>query len=99
MDPDIVIGSGLRWVCEDRLSGRKGGSAYSQRKADPLIFGTKMVPCMWRADLSFRNSVTGSGSGAKCSNILQDKKLYCTNPRMINSHKFYLNLLPVLATH
>jgi hypothetical protein len=59
---------------KDRLSGRKGRSAYSQRKADPLIFGAKMAPYLWRADLSFRNSVTGSGSRAKCSNILQDKR-------------------------
>jgi hypothetical protein len=41
-----------------------------------------MVPYLWRADL---NSVTGSGSGAKCSNILPDitvvsygRKLYAT---------------------
>ncbi len=72
MDPDWVTGSGLRQVCE-RFSGRKGRSAYYQRKADPLIFGTKMALCLWRADLSFRNSVTGSGSKAKCSNILEDK--------------------------
>ncbi len=38
----------------------------------PLIFGTKMAPNLWRADPSFRNSVTGSGSRAKCSNILLD---------------------------
>ncbi len=54
------------------LSGRKYGSAYSQRKANPLIFGAKMMPYLWRADQSFSNSVTGSGSRAKCSNILQD---------------------------
>ncbi len=53
---------------KDRLSGRKGRSAYSQRKADPLIFGTKMAPYLWRVDPSVRNSVTGSGSRAKCSN-------------------------------
>jgi hypothetical protein len=99
MDLNRVTGSSLRQVCVDRLSGRKGGSAYSQRKADLLIFGTKMAPCLWRADPSFRNSVTGSGSGAKCSNILQDKKLYSMDTMMINSHKFNLNLLPVLATH
>jgi hypothetical protein len=48
-------------------------------------FGAKVAPCLWRADLSFMNSVTGScyadlsfmnsvtGSGyeAKCSNILK----------------------------
>jgi hypothetical protein len=60
-------------VCDrfvkDRLYGRKGGSAHSQRKADPLIFGAKMAPFLVRADLSFRNSVTGSGSRAKCSYI------------------------------
>ncbi len=61
---------------KDRLSGRKGGSAYSQRKADPLIFDAKMGPYLWKEDPSFRNSVTGSGSRAKCSNILQDSKFY-----------------------
>ncbi len=57
---------------KDRLSGRKGRSADSQRKVDPLIFGAKMAPYLWRVDLSFRNSVTGFDSIAKCSNILQD---------------------------
>jgi hypothetical protein len=42
------------------------------KQIDPLIFSAKMVPYLWRADLSFRNSVTGSCSRAKCSNILQD---------------------------
>ncbi len=56
---------------KDRLSGRKGRSAHSQRKVDPLISGAKMAPYLWRADLSFRNSVTGSGIRAMCSNILQ----------------------------
>ncbi len=73
MDLDQVTGSGLRQVCERQTFWEEGGSAYSQRKLDPLIFGTKMVPFLWRADPSFRNSVTGSGSRAKCSNILQDK--------------------------
>jgi len=31
-----------------------------------------MAPCLWRVDLSFQNSVTGSGNIAKCSNIPQD---------------------------
>ena len=57
---------------KDRLSGRKGRSAYSQRKADPLNIGAKMVPYWLRANQSCRNSVTGSGCRAKCSNILQD---------------------------
>jgi hypothetical protein len=57
---------------KDRLSGRKVGSAYFHRNADPLIFGAKMVPYLWRADPSFWNSVTESGNRAKCSNILQD---------------------------
>jgi hypothetical protein len=35
-------------------------------------FGAEMVPCLWRADPSFMNSVTGSGNVAKYSNILQD---------------------------
>jgi hypothetical protein len=64
----------------DRLVKRESGSAN---------FGAKLAPCLWRADPSFMNSVTGSGyadqsftnlvtgSGyvAKCSNILQDKYL------------------------
>jgi hypothetical protein len=60
---------------KDRLSGRKDGSGYSKRKVDPLIFGAKMAPYLWRADLSFRISVTGSGSRANCLNILQDSSL------------------------
>ncbi len=72
MDLDCVTGSSLRQVRKDRLSGRKERSAYSKKKAHPLIFGPKMAPCMWRADPSFSGSVTGSGSRAKCSNILQD---------------------------
>ncbi len=42
-------------------------------KADPLIFrgsqicflGAKIAPCLWRADLSFRSSVTVYGNIAK----------------------------------
>jgi hypothetical protein len=66
-------GSGLGYPIQfvkDRLSGRKGGSAYSLGNVDLLIFGTKMALYLWRVDLSFRNSVTGSNSRAKCSNIL-----------------------------
>jgi len=44
-----------------------------KRKSGSVCFGTKMAPCLWRADLSFMNSVTGSGNKAKCSNILQDR--------------------------
>ncbi len=41
-------------------------------KADLLILRGKwihllLVPYLWRADPSFRNSITGSGSRAKCS--------------------------------
>ncbi len=63
----------------DQLVKRESGSAH---------FGAKVAPCLWRADPSFMNSITGSGmqirvmnsvtgSGyvAKCSNILQDKYL------------------------
>ncbi len=64
----------------DRLVKRESGSAH---------FGAKVAPCLWRADPSFMNSVTGSGyadrsfmnsvngSGyvSKCSNILQNKYL------------------------
>jgi len=65
---------------KDRLSERKRRSAYSQRKADPLIFGGKTVPNLWSVELSFRNSVTGSTSGAKCSNILQESRISCKYP-------------------
>ncbi len=57
---------------KDRLSGRKGGSTYSQGKSEPLSFDVKMAYYLWRVDPSFRNSVTGSGNRAKCSNIIQD---------------------------
>jgi hypothetical protein len=33
------------------------------------------VPCLWRADLSFRDTVTGYGSREKGSNIQQDMTL------------------------
>jgi hypothetical protein len=62
---------------EYSILNKKGGSAN---------FGAKVASCLWRADLSFMNSVigsgyadlsfmnsvTGSGYVAKCSNILQD---------------------------
>jgi hypothetical protein len=38
-------------------------------------FGAKLVPSLNGADLSFMNSVTGSVCRAKCSNIIQDKKI------------------------
>jgi hypothetical protein len=48
------------------------------------------VPCLWRADLSFRKSVIVSGSRAKCSNILQD------NPVAVKaSRKNYLSIAPM----
>jgi hypothetical protein len=47
-----------------RLAG-EGGSAN---------FWCQNGALLWRADPSFRNSVTGSGCLAKCSNILQDSQ-------------------------
>jgi hypothetical protein len=58
---------------KDILSGRKGRSTYSQ-ESKSTYFGAKMAPYLWRVDLSIRNSVTGSGSRAKCLNILQDNE-------------------------
>ncbi len=65
-------GSGywIRFVKIDFLGG----------KADLHILRGKRIclflaTCLWRADLSFKNAVTGSGSRAKCSNILQDNML------------------------
>jgi hypothetical protein len=43
-----------------------------KRESGSTSFGAKVVPCLWRVDLSFMNSVTGSSYVAKCSNILQD---------------------------
>jgi hypothetical protein len=62
-------------------------------QADPLIsyegrsayFGAQNGALLWRADPSFENSVTGSGSIAKCSNILLGpcyKTFYCRNFRI-----------------
>ncbi len=53
---------------------------FQGRKADPLIFRGRWIrlfwhqngALLWRADPSFKNSVTGSDSIAKCSNILQE---------------------------
>ncbi len=55
---------------------KKGWIRLFKGESGSACFGTKMAPCLWRADLSFRNSVTGSGSRAKCSNILQDKYVF-----------------------
>ncbi len=63
------------WVWENPLSKWKGWIHFLKRKSGSACFGTKMVPCLWRADLSFMNSVTGSGNVEKCSNILQDTRL------------------------
>ncbi len=44
---------------------------------------------LWRADLSFKNSVTGSGSISKCSNFLQDKcfiDLKHLEPHILNKY-------------
>ncbi len=40
-----------------------------------LFWHKKMVSCLWRADPSFMNSVTGSSNVEKCSNIQQDIRL------------------------
>ncbi len=47
----------------DPLVKREGGSAS---------FCTKVAPCLWRADPSFMNSVTGSGYVAKYSSYRID---------------------------
>jgi len=52
-------------------------------KVDLLIFRARQTclfwcqngALLWRVDLSFRNSVTGSGIITKCSNILRDKSM------------------------
>jgi hypothetical protein len=66
---------------KSRLAG-EGRSAY---------FGCQNGALLWRADPSFRNSVTGSGSIAKCSNILQDmtnmlayQGVQCCNKKVYN---------------
>ncbi len=69
-----------------------------KRESGSANFGAKVAPCLWRADPSFMNSVTGSGyadpslmnpvtgSGyvAKCSNILQDKATGGKNRQLIH---------------
>jgi hypothetical protein len=72
MDPDQVTGS--------RFEKIQRRYTFLVGKADPLIFRGRQIcsfwrqngASLWRADLSFKNSVTGSRSIAKCSNILQD---------------------------
>ncbi len=69
-----------------------------KRESGSANFGTKVVPCLWRADPSFMNSVTqsgyadpslmnsvtGSGYVAKCSDILQDKATGGRNRQLIH---------------
>jgi len=50
----------------------KGVDPLVKRESGSASFGTKVVPCLWRVDLSFMNSVTGFGYVAKRSNILPD---------------------------
>ena len=43
----MIHGSGSGyWIQFEKLHfwGMKGGSAYSQRKADPIVFGAKTAP-------------------------------------------------------
>jgi hypothetical protein len=65
VDPDQITGSRFNL-------NKGGGAACPERKADLLILVPKVAPSLQRADLSFMNSVTGSGCIVKCSNILQD---------------------------
>jgi hypothetical protein len=46
-----------------------------KRESSSASFGAKVAPCLYRADPSIMNSVTGSSYVAKCSNILQDTHL------------------------
>ncbi len=62
-------------VCENTLSKCKWWICLFKRESGSACFGDKMAPCLWRADLSFMNSVTGSGNVAMCSNMLQDKNI------------------------
>ncbi len=39
----------------------KGVDPLVKRESRSASFGSKVVPCLWRGDLSFMNSVTGSG--------------------------------------
>ncbi len=69
MDLDQVTGSGFEKI--------KRRYTFLGEKADLLIFRGSLFwrqngALLWRADPSFKNSVTGSGSISKCSNILQD---------------------------
>ncbi len=66
-----------RWLSPAETSG-KWGRCFTL----PLIFRGRQIhlfwhpngALLWRVDPNFKNSVTGSGSIAKCSNILQDIK-------------------------
>jgi hypothetical protein len=57
------------------LFHQKGGSAS---------FGAKVVLPLNGVDLSFTNSITGSTSRAKCSNILHDKPIILLANYLIN---------------
>ncbi len=61
---DLDQGYWIR-VLENTLSSIKGVDPLVKRESGSSSFGAKVAPCLWRADLSFMNSVTGSGYVAK----------------------------------
>ena len=83
-------------VWEDTLSKWKGWIRLFKRESGSTCFGAKMVPCLWRADLSFMNSVTGSGNVAKCSNILQDKIFLYKYTYLYINIRFKIDFDPLL---
>jgi len=72
MDPDQVTESGFEKI--QRRYTFLGGKAVLLifRGRQIHLFWCQNGALLWRADLSFKNSVNGSGSIVKCSNILQD---------------------------
>jgi hypothetical protein len=67
VDPDQVYQIGYLERVEPLL----------QKESGLASFGTKVAPSLNGEEMSFMNSVTGSACRAKCSDILQDTRVFC----------------------
>jgi len=60
---DLGQGYWIRVLKRYTYLREEGQIRLFKEESRSACFGAKMVPCLWRADLSFRNSVTGSSNG------------------------------------
>jgi hypothetical protein len=68
----------------------KGADPLVKRESRSASFAAKVASCLWSADPSFMNSVTGSGYVAKCSNIQQDIVLNISEIKLVETDSSHL---------